>query len=117
MYKDTTNYLYLVFLKPVLSDFQKINKCFQSNSKNATELLNDLMFARSSLKKQVIPPTCDIDIFETDELEKYADYTIYKGYNFETKLKSLKVETIIEKQLRDTSTDFLIELITQLAQR
>jgi len=42
MYCDETNMLYLLFLKPILSEIQVVNKAFQSEKNDHVKLLNDL---------------------------------------------------------------------------
>lgn len=117
LFKDEKNLLYLLFLKPVLSNLQKVNKCFQSNNTNSTELLKDLLLAINSLKIGIIPPHVEIDILTTDDFEKFVDIDLYKGYEFEKRLKSLSVDKNFENELRNSCTTFLIELIKQLKQR
>nr|XP_017031237.2 uncharacterized protein LOC108080842 [Drosophila kikkawai] len=102
---------------PILSDLQKVNKSYQSKNANATELLNDLEFAINSLKKGVTPQGVEFDIFEIDDIERYADTTLQKGYDFEKKIKYLNINRNKEKEIRDRCTYFTIELIKQLKQR
>ncbi|KRG07367.1 uncharacterized protein LOC26527676 isoform X2 [Drosophila mojavensis] len=96
---------------------QKVNKCFQSNKANATELLNDLMFAIKSLQNLIIPPNKEIDVLETDSFEEHAKSDMYQGYDFEKKIKSLNIDAGLEKEIRARCSYFVIELIKQLKQR
>lgn len=99
LYSDQINHLYLIFLKPILSDMQKVNKCFQSNKTNATELLNDLMFAINSLKQLVVPPNKEIDILEVENWEEHVESDMYQGYVFEKKIKTLNIDAGVKKEI------------------
>lgn len=81
-----TNYLYLIFLKPILEVMQRINKNFQSNKSNPTKLLGDLIFGINYLRSKVIPPDCEINILE-EPFETHTKRDLYLGYEFETHLK------------------------------
>ncbi|XP_053947696.1 uncharacterized protein LOC128856421 [Anastrepha ludens] len=95
---------------------QKINKCFQSNSTNATKLLNDLILAISSLKQKIISPDSEIDIINDDQFEKHVQTDLYLGYDFEKEIKALSIKEE-EKNLRECCTGFVVELVKQLKQR
>lgn len=53
MYSDVKNKIYLVFLKPVLAEVQKVNKVFQDNDVDVTKLLQDLTLLITGLAKMV----------------------------------------------------------------
>lgn len=105
-----------MFLKPFLSNLQKVNNCFQSNNTN-TIIAQGLLLAINSLKIGIIPPYVEIGIWPTDDFEKFVDIDLYKGYEFEKILKSLSVDKNFENELRNSCTTFFIELIKQLKQR
>ncbi|KYN09966.1 hypothetical protein ALC57_17904 [Trachymyrmex cornetzi] len=115
MYKDNINYLYLLFLKPVLSELQILNKSFQSNTNDPTKLLNDLVMVIYSLKNKVI-----FDIITTD-FDNYIDRTCYLGYRFENQIMEYKkdktLDEKVEKNIRLRCTDFIVSLIKELKQR
>lgn len=113
---DTKIHLYLLFLKPILQDMQNVNKCFQSNSVNATKLLNDLVFAIRSLRDKIIPPNNEIDIIN-DDFEEHVKTDLYLGYEFEQELKAVNIEAIEEKEIRECCASFVVELVKQLKQR
>lgn len=88
MFSDK-NYLYLVFLKPILESMQRINKNFQSNASNSTKLLRDLMIGINALKTKIIPPDVDVDILVND-VDPHMRHDLYLGYEFESYLKTVK---------------------------
>ncbi|XP_062141313.1 uncharacterized protein LOC133849326 isoform X2 [Drosophila sulfurigaster albostrigata] len=114
---DKKNYLYLVFLKPILQDMQKINLCFQSNSANATMLLSDLILAIRSLRQKIIPPDIDVDIINDDDFEKHVKSDLGLGYDFEKEVKSMNIESVEEMEIRECCSGFVVELAKQLKQR
>lgn len=116
MYKDECNYLYLIFLKPILQEVQNVNKKFESKSQDPTKLLNDLILLIKSLCCKIVLPGFRLD-FENSKVENHLDPNPYLGYEFETKLSSSSIPTHEIKQLRDRCVSFLLELIRQLRQR
>lgn len=120
MYSDKINYAFLLFLKPILSELQTLNKSFQSNTSDPTKLLRDLMMIINSLKNKIINPTYKFDILTTN-FDDYIDRTCYLGYRFENQVIQYKKENVIneetEKNLRLRCTNFVVVLIKQLKQR
>ncbi|XP_062139947.1 uncharacterized protein LOC133848406 [Drosophila sulfurigaster albostrigata] len=116
MFNDK-NYAYLLFLKPILSEMQRVNKCFQSGNTNGTELLNDMTLAIHSLKKGIVPPDIDVDLLETEDVERYVHDDLAQGYEFKKHVKLMKLDPLSEKEIRDCCSKFLVELIKQLKQR
>jgi len=53
MHSDVTNELYVLFLKPVLSSVQHVNKAFQANEADPSKFLQDLTLVIKSLAKMV----------------------------------------------------------------
>lgn len=120
LYENEINLLYLIFLKPILSSLQNLNKSFQSQSADPTKLLSDMEMCMNYLKQFVINPTADVDIFST-EFENHVFYDCYLGYTFETRLSELRNDMQIseesENQLRNTCVTFVVYLMTQLKTR
>ncbi|XP_053951233.1 uncharacterized protein LOC128858736 [Anastrepha ludens] len=115
LYKDDTNYLYLVFLKPILKEMQSLNKNFQARNGNPTQLLSDVIVAINSLKSKIIPPDHEINILE-DDLENAAVPNMYLGYAFEQKIKEAQFLSQ-ELEIRKICMEFVKELIIQLRER
>jgi len=97
------NYLYLLFLKPILEVMQRINKNFQSNTSNPTKLLGDLTYGINFLKF---------------DFEEEIKRDLYFGYEFESNLRKIKtINEITDFNIRQHCSDFVVELINQLKQR
>ncbi|XP_053960547.1 uncharacterized protein LOC128864816 [Anastrepha ludens] len=116
MYNERINYLYLLFLRPILKDMQRVNQSFQSKKPDSTKLLKDLLIAIKSLKHTIISPDDDINVLNSD-FESYVKRDLYLGYAFEKELKTLSLDRTEESQVRIKCTDFCIELIHQLKKR
>ncbi|XP_062141902.1 uncharacterized protein LOC133849882 [Drosophila sulfurigaster albostrigata] len=70
LYKDDVNYLYLLFLRPILKEMQALNKNFQSKYGNPTQLYSDVIMDINSLKVKIIPPDCEINILKDDSSDE-----------------------------------------------
>lgn len=120
MYSDEKNLAFLLFLSPILTEAQKVNKLFESQNIEKVKLLNDLIMLIKSIAKKLVLPTCNIDLLNSD-IEEYLDPKPYLGYRFELKiqeLKELKKLTNTDKTcIRETCCDFLLTLYKQLKQR
>lgn len=120
MYNDNINYIFLLFLKPILSELQTLNKSFQSNTTDPTKLLRDLVMVINSLKNKVIKPEHKFDIITTN-VDDYIDRTCYLGYRFESQLTQYRKEKLINEEteinLRMRCTNFVVVLLKQLKQR
>lgn len=119
MYCDEINKSYLLFLKPILSEVQRVNKSFEAKNADQTKLLDDLAQLLSSLIKKVVLPTVNADIFTT-KIEEYLDPKPYLGYLFEKHVEEMKKKGLSaadEDTLRKRCTKFLLVLIEQIRQR
>lgn len=116
MYNDETNYLYLIFLKPVLQEVQRVNKKFESKSQDPTKLLSDLILLIKSLCSKITIPGFQLDVVNS-KVEDHLHPHPYLGFECETKLSSSKLSVSEVKQLRQRCVQFLLELIKQLRQR
>ncbi|KAH9359893.1 hypothetical protein HPB48_011061 [Haemaphysalis longicornis] len=94
MYENQINLGYLLFLRPIMADVQKVNKAFEAKNADQTKLLKDLMTLLSSLVKKVVIPTQQIDVL-TCRLEDHLNPKPYLGYLFETHCCSLFCETSV----------------------
>ncbi|XP_017481508.1 PREDICTED: uncharacterized protein LOC108370644 [Rhagoletis zephyria] len=120
MYKDERNYLYLLFLRPILAELLALNNSFQSNNTDPTKLLKDFAVVINSLKSKIISPDNDVDVISID-FEQYINKSCYLGYNFEKKILEMKSSSGLteesEKYIRTICTNFVVVLINQLKQR
>ncbi|MGL5028976.1 MAG: hypothetical protein ACRC6C_02580 [Wolbachia pipientis] len=120
MYCDGKNHAYLLFLKPILSDVQRVNKNFEAKNADSTKLLNDLLLLLEGLIRKVVIPTRKLDAVSSN-IRDYLDPKPYLGYAFEEKIRELqnegKICLIDEQNLRQRSVDFIISLVQQIRQR
>lgn len=61
MYNDETNLLFLLFLKPILSTIQQVNKAFESNNVDPLKLLSDRVLLINSIAKIILLPGHNIE--------------------------------------------------------
>lgn len=113
MFCDKKNYVFLIFLKSVLGEVQRVNKSFEAAVHDPTKLLNDLVHLINSLRSRIVVPGRNIDVY--DGVEKYLDPKPHLGYEFEKELSECKFSD--EKDIRQRCIWFLVELIKQLQQR
>lgn len=116
MYCDVNNQLYFIFLKPILSEAQHINKLFQSNTADRTKLLDDLVLFIGGLARKVVTPDCRANIME-ENIKNYLHPRPYLGYESEEKCRSLKMRPEVENIIRGTIIHFIINLVTELQKR
>ncbi|XP_033220334.1 uncharacterized protein LOC117174970 [Belonocnema kinseyi] len=88
MYKNEMNLAYILFLRPILSDIQRTNKCLESNNTDPTKLFQDLTLLVRSIAAKMVLPTYKIDVL-TSQIQNYLDPTTYLGFAVETKLEEL----------------------------
>ncbi|EFA13101.1 hypothetical protein TcasGA2_TC012970 [Tribolium castaneum] len=117
MYSDDLNYAYLCFLRPVLSEVQKVNKAFKVKEPDSTKLLDDITRLLDSLIKRITTPNTKFQLFK-DNIESFAIRDGYLGYMFETKVKEMKQAGFTDEAgLRERCVRFLIKLIQVIIQR
>lgn len=118
MYCDDFNYVYLLFLKSILTETARVNKNFEANSSDPSKLLEDLIFLIKTLVDRVVLPTQVylIDPF-TCNLEEYSSTRITLGYKAKRKLLKSNITPDQEKNLRNRCSEFQVEPIRQLRQR
>lgn len=114
MYKDETNLLYLLFLKPILHNIQQVNKAFEANNVDPLKLFKDLALLINSISKMIVLPSYKIDPIKND-IEPFLDNNPYLGFGFENKIKCLKEEKKIsieeETNIRFRCKTFFIVFI------
>lgn len=86
MYCDVHNKLYFIFLKPILSEAQYINKLFQLNTVDLTKLLDDPILFIEGLARKVVTPNCRANLLEIN-IKNYLHPHPYLGYEFEEKCR------------------------------
>lgn len=119
MYCDEINKAYLLFLRPVLTEVQRVNKSFEAHNADQTKLSDDLVHLLSSLIKKGVTPTASVDVYTT-KVEDYLDPKPYLGYSFEKHVDDMKKTGLAadeEENLRKRCTKFILVLIEQIRQR
>lgn len=117
MYNDETNYAYICFLKPVLTEVNKVNKNFEANNADPTKLIEDLLNLLHSLVAKVTSPNSNFVLFR-DNLDDHFDRNCYLGYLFEiqiTRMKEMGYQG--ESLVRDRCHSFLKKLIKDICNR
>jgi hypothetical protein len=89
MFSDDLNYAYICFLKPILTEVNRVNKGFESNNADPTRLLDDLMNLFQTLISKVTTPNTKFNFF-IHNLDDFVDNNCYLGYLFENQLKKMK---------------------------
>lgn len=99
MYRNDINYLYLLFLKPILKQVKIVNKVFESNNVDFIKIFNDLSRLIMSLVKKVvaIPDEENYDIDDDINHEKLLAHP-YLGFEVEQKIKDFKKTNDISKE-------------------
>ncbi|KAG0418668.1 hypothetical protein HPB47_004671 [Ixodes persulcatus] len=119
MMRDPTNLAYLVFVKPILSEVQRVNKAFESNSADSLKLLSDLTLLTEGLTKKLVLPTCQVDPLSAS-VDAYVDPRANLGYEVERTLQDLRKTGFSEEServFRERCIAFLYHLVRQLQQR
>ena len=119
MYSDEKNMAFLLFLSPILTEVQQVNKLFESKNIEKVKLLNDLTMLIKSIAKKLVLSTCNIDLLNSNN-EEYLDQKPYLGFRFELKIQDLKEQNKLtntdESCIRRRCCDFLLALHKQLKQ-
>lgn len=120
MYKDEQNLAYLLFLKPILGEVQRVNKLFESIYIDPTKLCHELSTLISSIGKIIVTPTFRFHPITIDFTQNLHPNP-YLGYGFEKKITELKKANKINKEnehvLRERCVAFVVVLVKQLQQR
>lgn len=88
MFCDRENYAFLVFLKHILGEVQRVNKKFEAEVQDPTKLLSDLLHLIDSMKSKVFIPGKTLKAGEL--IESYLDPRPYLGYEFEKEMSECK---------------------------
>lgn len=119
LYTDA-NMAYLIFLKPVLHEVQKLNKSFESNTADPTKLFSDLKTLLYTYCSQVVLYSEEFDPL-LSPLTPFLIPTPYFSYDFEEyiklKLNEGSINDEMQKIIRKNCQLFVIELVNQLRQR
>ena len=107
-------------MKPYLEECRRVNKSFQSNSADQSQLLNDLVVLISGITKIIVVPGFRGNLMTVD-VRKHRSPKIYLGHEVEILLSELAKKKEInhesENVFRDRCENFLICLVTELQRR
>lgn len=113
MYCDPVSKLYLLFLRPVLHDVQRVVKNFQGENVDPTKLLQDLTNLIISTSNRVIVPGAKVDPLASD-ISSFVDRGSHLGYEFEKTSKESKLPNEKETSLRKRCISFAVKLCNEL---
>lgn len=119
MYCDPQNELFILFLHPILKHVQEVNKLFESNTVDKTQLLSDLSHLIRSIANMLVLPTSRIDFLDPNSnIEEFLDPNPQLGYRFEKRLTELRISKKIqasqETDIRKRAQFFLLCLYKEL---
>lgn len=110
LYNNEINLCYLLAIRPILSDVQRINKSFESNESDPTRLFQDLSMLIKSLGQKILLPNSDVDLLGSDDFDNYINRKAYLGYAAEQRISELramgKFHASDENLFRQRCTDF-----------
>ena len=117
MYSDPINKLYLLFLRPLLVELNRVMKSFQSDDSDPTKLLSDLGTLIESIAKRIVLPTARIDVYS--DISAYVDTRAYLGYEFEKTIMEGNIphDHVTVKAVRERCTNFVLALHRELRHR
>ena len=96
MCADEKHLAYFLFLLPIFSDVQRVNKTFESKTIDHLKLLDQLVTLFKTIGKTLVLPTSRCS-FLVDNVEEYLNTKPYLGYRFEKKIESLIADKLITK--------------------
>lgn len=119
LYNDEQNLAYLLFLRPLLGEIQRVNKMFESENVDPTKLGKELLLLITLLGKIII--LLSFNFKHLTDFTSHLNPKPYLGFGFENKVEDLKKSNKIscdqENQLRQRCKNFLISIVKQLQQR
>lgn len=105
MYK--TNYVYLTFLKSILSDVQVAVKSFEGEQTDPVKLLDNLVHLLTSICSRVVNPMAKIDVLK-DAIDGHLSPSPYLGYLFESTVYRLSLALEDKKVFGDGASTTLL---------
>ncbi|KAK3884338.1 hypothetical protein Pcinc_011403 [Petrolisthes cinctipes] len=116
MYSDPVIKQYLLFMRPILQETQRVLKAFQGDNIDPTKLLCDLTELIESLSHKILLPTARVNPL-TGDISSFVDRRAYLGYEFENSCKDLKLQPEVEGNLRERCTSFILKYVSELRSR
>ncbi|XP_025206232.1 uncharacterized protein LOC112602391 [Melanaphis sacchari] len=119
LYRDEHNLAYLLFLRPLLGEIQRVNKLFESEYADPTKLGSELISLITFLGKIIVVPS--FNFTKSTNFTDHLNPKPYLGYGFENKVEDLKKKGKLssdqEQVLRSRCISFIIYIVKQLQQR
>ena len=120
MYKDNNNKLFLIFLRPILRECNKLNKVLQSRSADPTKLLQDLTTLIRTLAEIVVLKGCREDLLSVN-IKNFLHPEPYLGSAFEERVRILRTSGVMnvdtEMGIRKICVKFIVRLVSELQSR
>lgn len=123
MYSDPAVKLYLQFLKPVLGDFNRLNKLFQGEAVSCLKLFSDLELFYRTLVQRTVNPSVVKHVKNLQELDLKHDSVFLSpmeadlGAFFSMQLQQATLDQAAKNLIRERCTEFLREALRQVAMR
>ena len=115
MSSDPINKLYMLFLRPILTELNRVMKSFQSDDTDPTKLLADLGTLIESTAKRIVVPTARVDFYS--DISSHVDRSAYLGYEFEQTVMNGQFQDERVKIVRERCTNLLLALHRELRHR
>ncbi|KAH7959864.1 hypothetical protein HPB49_014427 [Dermacentor silvarum] len=121
MYENQINLGYLLFLRPIVTDAQKVNKAFEAKDADQTKLLKGLVTLFLSLVLKFLIPTMQMDVL-TSRLEDHLNHKPYLRNLFEAYVDNMKTKKTDgfsladEAVMRESCIRFITTLVDQIRQ-
>lgn len=116
-YKDNTNRVYLIYLKDILNEIQKVNKAFKPSTADPCKLFRDLKNLLEIVSAKILSKHADINLLK-DPIDEYIDYVNPKlGYTFEQALNDYNFDEISKQNIILRCVRFTKKLCHELKNR
>jgi hypothetical protein len=126
MYRDNTNYVYFVFLQPILKELNETNVFFQSEKAEIVKIHDNLKSLIMSVCSRILSPlwrnfltenNWNTNMLENTLNNNLAFDQVDYGSNFECKLRELNIEVTEVVNIKTKCFNFLKRLAEELVQR
>ena len=113
MYMDKTNYVYLTFLKSILSNVQVAVKSFEGEQTDPVKLLDNLVHLLTSICSRVVNPMAKMGVL-TDAIDGHLSPSPYLRYLFESTVYQLSLAPEDKKVIRTQCINYIVVLSKEL---
>ena len=115
-YADEKNVVYFLYLKNILSEVNRVNLSFESDTADPSKLVEGLIFLIKSLLEQILITTKQHDPF-TCNIDENLDPNPYLGYEAEKKLRELNLNETEINVIKSRCSKFAVKLVTEIRLR